>query len=508
MTSLDGSPYDFSLMNGRRTVRGRRRKVPSSIHQSVQRSPRIASDQISRPTTPALPEDLSRSGAERAALLSSAVWGECSANHARIEDTAVVKAASTSIGTDETDDQRQISTGHVHRSSDVTSGDEDDEDRNQCVTGYRYTTGTSESNSSVVSRVLLSNVPQLLPSGYVCREQPAIERPIPVKTLILSPTGSSVRFPRLHERPASHAMAQSNLRGSVSDGPPGSLIPDPNMSLLMSKMHPTGRPVTMFRLMGSNGSNLVGSQHAHSVLGPAAATMPSKPNFQPVATSEMVGYMSVNQRPCVITHRLSQSMMHAQPVPNTSFAAVGSTMVAGQFKYLSRPIQQLRPGADDRHAQLTMTAASSGECSVASQATNTAVTDMKLVEHEAHEFAYDSSGHQLHRCRMCARVFTVFGAFRSHVLAAHHRPKNQCAICGKHFSRSWLLKGHMRTHTGERPYRCPYVGCERAFADKSNLRSHLLIHTAEGKNYVCPRCNRAFAQKRYLHKHRLEVCKY
>ena len=506
MTSLDGSPYAFSLLNGRRTVRGRRRKAPSSIHQSVQRSPCIASDQSIRPATPALPEDLSRTGVGRAALSESVAWGECSATDAHTE---VIKAAPTSIGIDgDTDDQCQMSTDHVHRSSDVTSGDEDDEDRGQCVTGSQYTTAMSESNSGVVSRVHLSTLPQLLPSGYVYREQPAIERPIPVKTLILSPTGTSVLYPRLHERPLSHAMALSNLYGSVPDGPPGSVIPDPSMSLFVSKMHPTGRPVTMFRLMGSDGSNLVGSHHAHAVLGPAAATMQSKPHFQHVGSSKMAGYMSVNQRPCVITHRLSQSTMPAQPVPDTSSAAVGSTMVPGQFKYFSRPIQQSRSGADDRHAQLTMTAASSGDCSAASQATNTAVTDVKLVEHEAHEFAYDSSGHQLHRCRMCARVFTVFGAFRSHVLAAHHRPKNQCAICGKHFSRSWLLKGHMRTHTGERPYRCPYVGCERAFADKSNLRSHLLIHTAEGKNYICPRCNRAFAQKRYLHKHRLEVCKY
>jgi len=129
----------------------------------------------------------------------------------------------------------------------------------------------------------------------------------------------------------------------------------------------------------------------------------------------------------------------------------------------------------------------------------------RRVEAEAHELTSDSAGRELHRCRLCARVFSVLAAFRAHLLSAHCRPRNQCAVCGKQFSRSWLLKGHMRTHTGERPYHCPH--CERAFADKSNLRSHLLIHSATGKHYVCTRCNRAFAQKRYLHKHRLEVCK-
>ena len=84
---------------------------------------------------------------------------------------------------------------------------------------------------------------------------------------------------------------------------------------------------------------------------------------------------------------------------------------------------------------------------------------------------------------------------------------NMCPVCCRLFSRSWLLKGHMRTHTGERPYQCSYPACHKAFADRSNLRSHMLTHTAASKNFSCPRCHRTFSQKRYLHKHATEVCK-
>ena len=34
--------------------------------------------------------------------------------------------------------------------------------------------------------------------------------------------------------------------------------------------------------------------------------------------------------------------------------------------------------------------------------------------------------------------------------------RNVCRICGKGYARPSTLKTHMRTHSGERPYRCTY----------------------------------------------------
>lgn len=51
-----------------------------------------------------------------------------------------------------------------------------------------------------------------------------------------------------------------------------------------------------------------------------------------------------------------------------------------------------------------------------------------------------------------------------------------CNLCTRVFSRRYNLKAHIRTHTGERPYKCTYGDCSASFAQQSSLGKHMKRH--------------------------------
>lgn len=90
--------------------------------------------------------------------------------------------------------------------------------------------------------------------------------------------------------------------------------------------------------------------------------------------------------------------------------------------------------------------------------------------------------------------------------ASHRRRKQEanfmCPVpgCGSTFTRSFNLKGHMRSHNEERPFQCKWPGCGKGFARQHDCKRHEQLHF-NYRPFTCEGCRKTFARMDALNRH-------
>ncbi|KAI0063626.1 hypothetical protein BV25DRAFT_1935882 [Artomyces pyxidatus] len=66
--------------------------------------------------------------------------------------------------------------------------------------------------------------------------------------------------------------------------------------------------------------------------------------------------------------------------------------------------------------------------------------------------------------------------------------------CGSTFTRRFNLRGHLRSHTEERPYVCEWPGCNKGFARQHDCKRHQALHSTKSTNNACQGCGKTFSR--------------
>ncbi|CAG9854325.1 unnamed protein product [Phyllotreta striolata] len=124
---------------------------------------------------------------------------------------------------------------------------------------------------------------------------------------------------------------------------------------------------------------------------------------------------------------------------------------------------------------------------------------------------FDNSVNLQCKWENCYRFYESQASLVKHIEKCHVELKrgeeftcfwSECPRKTKPFNARYKLLIHMRVHSGEKPNKCPFGGCNKAFSRLENLKIHQRSHTGE-RPYLCQfsSCTKSFSNSSDRAKH-------
>ncbi len=108
------------------------------------------------------------------------------------------------------------------------------------------------------------------------------------------------------------------------------------------------------------------------------------------------------------------------------------------------------------------------------------------------------TGERPYKCHHCEKAFSTSGDRQKHERTHTGEKPYQCGFCAKQFSTSHNLATHQRIHAEERAYKCTL--CDKSFKQRSTLQNHQAVHMKKTP-FQCPDCNKSYTRRQSLKEH-------